>query len=121
MSPRPGPPPGPQPGPQPSSRYVTHVEFDRRLNDLWSYVLGQTGIITQLGEKLMATQADIDALTAALAQEDSDLNTAVTGIQAEIVALQNANPALDLTALSAQVDATAAAVAAAAALVPPAV
>ena len=118
MSPRPEPPPQPQP---PQGRYVTHVEFDRRLNDLWSYVLGQTGQLTQLGERLMASQADIDALTAALAQEDSDLNTAVTGIQAEIVALQNANPALDLTALSAQVDATAAAVAAAAALVPPAV
>jgi hypothetical protein len=107
------------PQPQPTTRYVTRVEFDRRLSDLWSYVLGQTGQITRLGEGLMAQQEDIDALTAALAQEDSDLNTAVTGIQAEIAALQNANPALDLTALTAQVDATAAAVAAAAALVPP--
>lgn len=96
MSPHPGPPPGPHPGPRPPSRYVTHVEFDRRLNDLWSYVLGQTGIVTQLGEKLMATQADIDALAAKVSAD-------VTAINAEIAALQAANPALDLTGLQAAV------------------
>lgn len=100
---------------------VSRREFKRHIKDIWDYVLEQTEIVTQIGDRQMSQQDDINALTAALAQEDSDLNAAVTGIQAEIAALQNANPALDLTALTAQVDATAAAVAAAAALVPPAV
>ena len=75
--------------------------------------------ITKLEENIMAQQSDIDALAAALAQEDSDLNTAVAGIQAEIAALQNAQPALDLSGLQSQVDAMRGAVDAASALVPP--
>jgi hypothetical protein len=47
-------------------------------------------------ESLMATQAEIDALTTAV-------NTAVADIQAEIAALQAANPALDLSKLQAAV------------------
>jgi hypothetical protein len=47
----------------------------------------------------MATQADVDALTAAVSGVSTDLAAAVTNIQAEIAALQTANPALDLSAL----------------------
>jgi peptidoglycan hydrolase CwlO-like protein len=88
------------------------------LTQVWAYLLAQEEIINKIGERQVATQSDVDALTAALAQEDSDLNAAVSGIQAEIDSLKAANPSLDLSALSAQVDATKAAVAAAAALVP---
>lgn len=80
-------------------------------------------------------QSDIDALTAALSDTNAQLGTAVndlagdvTNIQAEIAALQAAQPQLDLSGLTAAVaaaqstaDAVAAGVAAAAALVPPAV
>jgi len=79
----------------------------------------------------MATQADVDALTAALVAEDAELNTAVSSLQASvaaIAALLAVPPAqLDIAALQAEVatsqtlaDAVQAAVASAAALVPPA-
>jgi hypothetical protein len=48
----------------------------------------------------MATQADVDALTARLQAVDTRNQAAVVAIQAEIVALQAANPELDLTALT---------------------
>jgi len=78
----------------------------------------------------MATQADVDALTAALVAEDAELNTAVSDLQASvaaIAALLAVPPAqLDLAALQAEVatsqtlaDAVQAAVASAAALVSP--
>lgn len=104
----------------PESRwgFVTHSELDRRLRELWDYVLGQAKLINKLGEQAVVAQSDIDALTAEVTQEDSDLNSAVTAIQAEIVALQQANPALDLSGLQSEVDAVKTAVAAAAALVP---
>jgi hypothetical protein len=51
----------------------------------------------------MATQADVDALTARLAALDTRTQAAVVAIQAEITNLQTANPVLDLTALSAAV------------------
>lgn len=110
----------PSPGWVPCSRRIPVFwdDFAHYTNLLWAHIEAQDKKIKRLEVMAMASQADVDALTAALAQEDSDLNTAVTGIQAEIAALQAANPALDLTALSAQVDATAVAVAAAAALVP---
>jgi hypothetical protein len=121
---RPNPPPPPS---EPGWYPVTTAEFEYRMNrvdatlaDIDSHLVAVEETITQLGEAQMSTQADVDALTAALSDDDAELNTAVTGIQAEIAALQSANPALDLTALSAQVDATKAAVDAAAALVPPA-
>ncbi len=57
---------------------------------------------------LMATQAEIDALTTALTQVSTDLATtqsdlaaSSTKLQAEINALSAANPTLDLTALQA--------------------
>lgn len=48
----------------------------------------------------MATQADVDALTARLSAVDTRTQAAVVAIQAEITNLQTANPALDLTALT---------------------
>jgi peptidoglycan hydrolase CwlO-like protein len=88
--------------------------------------------IKKLERMIMATQAEIDAVTAALVQEDSDLNTAVanltaadTAIENQIAALQQANPALDLSGLQAELTksqaasaAVASAVAATAAIVP---
>jgi TolA-binding protein len=132
--------------PPPSSGdAVTHAELETRLSDFVRNTdLGQQ--LQQLkrrvraleteqriqGEDIMATQADIDAVTAALVSEDSALNTAVTNltaadtaIQSEIAALQAANPALDLSGLQAEMTksqaasaAVATAVAATAALVP---
>lgn len=86
-------------------------------------------------KEISVAQSDIDALTSALSDTDAELGTAVTNltgdvtaIQAEIAALEAAQPQLDLTALTAAVTqaqstatAVAAAVASAAALVPPAV
>jgi hypothetical protein len=82
---------------------VTHGELKRRLQKLWDFVLEQEEQITSLGEKLSVTQADLDALATAVAND-------VTAIQAEIAALQAANPNLDLSGLQAAVaslDATA--------------
>ena len=112
---------------------VSHAEFDTAIKALWVAVRAQKVTTTKLGAKILSTQADVDALTAALQAEDSELNaavgglqTSVTAIQAEIAALKAANPALDLTALTAEVgnsksqaDAVAAAVATVAAIVPP--
>jgi hypothetical protein len=68
--------------------------------------------------KVAASQQDIDNLTQELQDETSALNTAVTGIQDEITALQNANPGVDVTALQAAADALKSSVDSAAALVP---
>ena len=51
----------------------------------------------------MSTQADVDALTVAVTQISTDLATASTTLQAEIDKLVAANPALDLTALTAAI------------------
>jgi septal ring factor EnvC (AmiA/AmiB activator) len=75
---------------------VTRSELGRDLNHLWQHVLRQEETINQLGEKIVATQADLDAL----AQRVSD---DVTAINAEITALQQANPQLDLSGLQAAV------------------
>jgi peptidoglycan hydrolase CwlO-like protein len=88
----------------------------------------------RMQREISVAQSDIDALTTALSDTNAELGTAVTNlsgdvtaIQAEIAALEAANPQLDLTAITAAVaaaqstaDAVAAAVASAAALVPPA-
>lgn len=70
----------------------------------------------QLKELLMATQADIDALTTEITNAvntiTTDLQTLgsdVTNVQAEITALQQQNPTVDVTALQAaanQLDST---------------
>lgn len=66
--------------------------------------------IEQAQEKIAMSQSDIDAATGALTSAAStisgvaaDLETAEANIQAEITALQNANPGLDTTALDAAV------------------
>jgi predicted phage tail protein len=99
---------------------VTRSELRRNLDEIWSYILDQEESINILGEKVAVQQADLDALAQTLSDENSDLNSAVTGIQAEITALQNQNPALDISGLQAQVDSMKTAVDSAAALVPPA-
>jgi len=95
----------------------------------------QLGHIQQrMQREISVAQSDIDALTAALSDSDAELGTAVgnlgtavTAIQTEIAALEAAQPELDLTGLAAavtaaqdQATAVSAAVASAAALVPPA-
>ena len=52
---------------------------------------------------IMATQADIDALTAQITDRDAALATALAGIQGDLDALKAANPAVDITALQASV------------------
>lgn len=52
---------------------------------------------------LMATQADVDAITAEVGQIAADLDADTTKLQTEIDALAAANPSLDLTALQAAV------------------
>lgn len=91
-----------------------HRDLERRIRGLEIFV-------AKLGVKVAASQQDIDNLTQELQDETSALNTAVVGIQAEIVALQNANPGVDVTALQAAADALKASVDSAAALVPPVV
>jgi hypothetical protein len=73
------------------SRYVTLTQF--------------TETIQRVNERisLMATQADVDALTTQVDQVAADLATAQTVLQTEIDTLAAANPALDLTALQAAV------------------
>lgn len=66
--------------------------------------------IEQAQEKIVMSQSDIDAATSALTSATTtisgvaaDLVTAEANIQAEITALQNANPGLDTSALNAAV------------------
>lgn len=55
-------------------------------------------------ERLQVTdQAEIDTVTAAVAQVGADLDATKIALQTELDALHTANPALDLTALNAQV------------------
>jgi multidrug resistance efflux pump len=59
--------------------------------------------VTRLEQQQMATQADLDALTAQVDQVAVDLAAAQTTLQAEIDSLSSANPSLDLTGLQAAV------------------
>jgi uncharacterized coiled-coil protein SlyX len=59
--------------------------------------------IHELQEAVMATQADVDALTTQVSTVASDLAKAQADIQAELDALSTANPTVDLTALTAAV------------------
>jgi len=61
-------------------------------------------LLATIGET-MATQADIDALTAQVQKVQTEVMGAVQVLKDEIAALQNQNPALDLTALSSAVQA----------------
>lgn len=100
---------------------VTRAELNRRLAGIESHLSALEVIQTQIGERQVALQDDINAVAAALADENSQLNTAVAGIQAELADLEQqiANgQQVDLSGLQAQVDAMKSAVDAAAALVP---
>lgn len=84
--------------------------FRRVLKDIYRRVTALEVIAGIEGAMIVATQADVDALTAAVGDlesqvtaDETQLGTAVAGIQAEIDALKNANPALDLTGLQAKV------------------
>lgn len=61
--------------------------------------------IDDLNKKVgtMASQSDVDALTARLVALDTRTTTAVAAITAEIAKLQSANPDLDLSGLTAAV------------------
>ncbi len=85
---------------------------DRRCDNCrdWPQYAIEIALQLQRIENTMATQADIDALDAevtafvtSVTADDSTLITATTGIAAEIVALQAANPTIDLTALQGHV------------------
>lgn len=86
--------------------------------DDWPRYAIELAIHLQRLEDTVATQADIDALTAAVTADDSALLGAVTGIAAEIAALQSANPDLDLSGLQGKVTDLSSAVTSVQALVP---
>lgn len=69
---------------------------------------------------LMSQQDELNADVQAVQQAVTDLGTAATAIETEIAALKAANPALDLTALDAQVASLKTAVSGVAAIAPPA-
>jgi hypothetical protein len=69
------------------SRYVTTAQLAAALAPLNQRI------------NLMATQADVDAITTQVTQVATDLATAKTDLQAEIDKLAKQNPAIDLTAL----------------------
>lgn len=75
-------------------------------------------LIIDLGVKIMALQDDVNADAAAIEAAVATLGTAVTAIEAEIAALQAANPAVDLSPLQTAVADLAPAVAAVAAVAP---
>jgi hypothetical protein len=61
--------------------------------------------ITTIERKQMATQEQVDALTAAVGTVSADLATAKTTIQAEIDKLAGEHPQVNLEALTTAVDA----------------
>lgn len=72
---------------------VTQGELVAALTALWDYVLGQTEIITRMGEIQMSDQDTLNAVAQGLA----DLNAKVTADDAALVAAQ--------AALQAEIDA----------------
>lgn len=85
-------PDGCQSSQQPGWFPVTRAEFLRRVESIERHLMAVEESVTRIGERLMSTQADVDALTQAVTSD-------VEAINAEIAALQNANPALDLSGL----------------------
>lgn len=78
--------------------------------------------INEVNEKvdiLMTEQAAVDAAAQEIQADVAKENTALAAIQAEIAALQGANPALDLSGLQAAVGQLDQATAAEEAVVPP--
>jgi hypothetical protein len=80
---------------------------DPGLHDVYKEMRKLRREIKELKELVMSEQSSIDAVTAALATLQTQLETADTNIQAEIAALQAANPAADFTKLNAEVAALA--------------
>ena len=76
-------------------------------------LLSEAGII-------MSQQDDLNADVQAIGQAVTDLGTAAAAIEAEIAALKNANPALDLSGLDSAVGSLKDAVSAVGAIAPPA-
>jgi hypothetical protein len=134
MSARPPPKPAPKPGRPPTPQEpeqaatpgwfpVTSEEFERRmhavhrvLKNIDDHVTAVEEIVTQIGEQLVSTQADVDAIAAELTQEESDLNQAVTAIQTWI---NNQPASVDVSELQTLADGLKTSVSNAAALVPP--
>lgn len=93
-------------------QYVTREQFNQALADIDERI------------NQMASQTDVDALTAQVGQVAADLATARTSLQTEIDALSSAHPSLDLSALQSAVaplDAAAVALGGLAPTPPPAV
>ena len=74
-------------------------EWERRARR-YDQVLAE---LRNIKEIVMATQEQVDALTASIAQVSQDLASSSAAIQAELDALKSANPSLDLSALEAAV------------------
>jgi chromosome segregation ATPase len=103
--------------------------LERTTKSVDDHVIAVEHATTHLGEMILSTQDDVDALTTALTAEDAELNAGVTSLQASVAAIATLlqAPSIDVSALQAEAansqslaDAIKAAVASAAALVPPA-
>lgn len=73
----------------PWQRFVSHAELN--------------AAIAHLERKIMASQADIDAITTQVQQVATDLDSAKTSLQTEIDNLAANNPGVDLSGLQAAV------------------
>jgi prefoldin subunit 5 len=82
-------------------------------------ILAQLGIINKKLDVLMSQQDDLNTDVQAIQQAVTDLGAAAASIEDEITALKNANPALDLSALDAQVASLKTAVSGVASIAPP--
>ena len=70
-------------------------------------------------DRIMSDQDTVNAAAAQIEQDVAEQNTALAAIQAEIAALQQANPAIDFTALNQAVADLGTATSAEQAVVPP--
>lgn len=82
-------------------------------------ILAAINTVNKKLDVLMSQQDDLNADVQAVQQAVTDLGTAATAIETEIAALKAANPALNLTALDAQVGALKTAVSGVAAIAAP--
>ena|ERR1700761_1943016 len=76
------------------------VELAQRVSEIHYEI---RSLRTEMRHSFMATQQDIDALTAQVTDLGASLSSDVTAIQDEITALQSANPGVDVSALQAAV------------------
>jgi hypothetical protein len=103
------------------------IVTNRQLQQAIQLIASKVDILMSQSDQVAADVATIEQGVAALSANDATMASAVTAIQAEIDALKNANPQLDLSALDqaaadvkAAADANSAAVASVSALAPPA-